>query len=145
MASNQALPFLLGGTLAHLEQTTTGFKVITHVRGRVYRKDRGHFTKPSQSLKARVSLGAVKRRTVCVLSALAADQLESWGINQPCHGPTCTHAHHTRARIRMFIESGELRWVGNGENVAAWTADLTWKGVPSGPERVKVMQLVNGR
>lgn len=86
-----------------------------------------------------------KRRHVCVLNWTAAEQLEGYGVSQPCFGPACQHAHHTRARIEMLVKAGELRWIGLGQNVAAWVTDKTWKGVPSGPERVKVMQLVNGR
>ncbi|MGA8730299.1 MAG: hypothetical protein WB608_16210 [Terracidiphilus sp.] len=129
--------------MAHLETVQTGFTVVTHVRGREYRNRPGEPKHP-QNLLRRMNK-TKQRRIVCVLSARGAEQLEAWGINQPCHGPLCSHGHHTRARITMLIESGELRWVGKGENVAAWVADLNWKGVPSGGTSVRVMQLVNGR
>lgn len=132
--------------MAHIEVTTTGFKVITHVRGRVYRNQGSEKVRPSQTVKDRIKPHAVKRRTVCVLSEQAATELQERNINQPCHGPGCTHAHATRNRIRRLIESGDLRWVG-GENVAAWVADPNWRGVKSGDGggRVKVMQICNGR
>jgi hypothetical protein len=132
--------------MAHIEQVHTGFKVVTHVRGRVYRDQGSERVRPSQTLKDRIKPLAVKRRTVCVLSAQSAAQLQEFNINQPCHGPECTHAHHTRNRIRRLIESGDLRWVGNGENVAAWVSDPNWRGVKSGEGgRVKVMQICDGR
>lgn len=77
---------------------------------------------------------------MCVLNATSAEQLESFGINQPCHGDGCNHAHHTRARIQALIKTGELRWIGKGENVATWKDARSWKGVKS--MGYQVMQLV---
>ena len=130
--------------MAHLETIQTGFRVVTHVRGRVYRDQAGR-KKPEQTLASRIRTHAKQRRRVCLLSAFAAEQLEQWGANHPCYGSLCNHAHHTRARIVMLVKSGDLRWVGAGENVAAWIDHREWKGVPSGgPRGPKVMQLVSG-
>ena len=145
----QACPFLLveGQRVAHLETIRTGLTVTTFVRGRVYRQQQGQRReqrpRPAQSLQARMSLKAKQRRRVCLLSARDARWLEEYGVGQPCHGPGCTHAHHTRARINALVASGDLRWIGDSENVAAWPDARIWKGVPSGgPMGPKVMQLV---
>ena len=55
-------------------------------------------------------------------------------INQPCHTDGCSRAHHTRARIQALVKSGELRWIGKGENVATWVygPDLEGRGVGAG-------------
>lgn len=129
--------------MAHIEHVQTGFRVVTHVKGRVYRHESGR--RKVRTVAQRLQPGVKKRRHVCVLNWTAAEQLEGYGVSQPCFGPACQHAHHTRARIEMLVKAGELRWIGLGQNVAAWVTDKTWKAVPSGPERVKVMQLVNGR
>ena len=126
--------------MAHIEQVSTGFHVITHVRGRVYR-DKG---RPSveQSLRSRIRPNAKQRRRICLLSTEAANALEQFFVSQPCHGDKCTHAHHTRSRIVALVKQGDLRWVGAGENVAAWVDGRTWKGVPS--QGYQTMQLVSG-
>jgi hypothetical protein len=131
----------LEGVIAHIESVSTGFHVITHVRGRVYR-DQGRPKKPEQTLQSRIKHAAKKRRRICLLSSRAAEALEQFHVSQPCFGNGCQHAHHTRARIALLIKSGDLRWVGNGENVAAWVDGRTWKGVPS--QGYQTMQLVQG-
>ncbi len=133
--------------MAHLETIRTGLTVTTFVRGRVYRQQQGQRReqrpRPAQSLQARMSLKAKQRRRVCLLSARDARWLEEYGVGQPCHGPGCTHAHHTRARINALVASGDLRWIGHSENVAAWPDARVWKGVPSGgPMGPPVLQLV---
>jgi hypothetical protein len=129
--------------LAHIETVQTGFRVVTHVRGRVYRNQPGRKIGPEQTLKAKIKPNAVQRRRVCLLSAHDALLLESDGVSQPCHGPACRHGHHTRAKIESLVARGELRWIGEGQNVAAWPESKRWKGVPSGgPMGPKVMQLV---
>jgi hypothetical protein len=137
-------PFCLEDTaIAHIETIQTGFHVVTHVQGRVYRQQAGQ-RKPEQSLKARTGAKAKQRRRVCLLSARDARWLEDHGVSQPCFGSSCTHAHHTRARIEVLVKSGELRWIGESKNVAAWPEARVWKGVPSGgPMGPKVMQLVS--
>jgi hypothetical protein len=117
--------------------------VVTHVQGRVYRQQAGQ-RKPEQSLKSRTGVKAKQRRRVCLLSARDARWLEDHGISQPCFGSQCQHAHHTRARIADLVKRGELRWVGESQNVACWPEARVWKGVPSGgPMGAKVMQLVS--
>ena len=105
--------------MAHLETIRTGFRVETRVRGRVYRSggDVGR-------RRVRVERKTVQRRLVCLLSSKAAWLLEEFSISQPCHGPECNHAHHTRAKIQALVQAGELRWVGKGQNVAAWAVGV---------------------
>jgi len=106
------------------------------VRGRVMR---------SQVIdhSRRRSLEASKeRRRVCVLSARGGNELEHWGMAQPCFGPGCFHTHQTREAIADLVAKGIMKWVGVGKNVAAYTYGRTWKAMPSGPQREKVMQLV---
>lgn len=50
--------------------------------------------------------------------------------------------HQTREAVEGLVRDGILKWVGAGKNVAAYSYGRTWKGVPSGPNRMKVMQLV---
>lgn len=128
--------------MAHIETVSTGFHVITHVKGRVYRDQGSMRKRPEQSLNARIRHAAKQRRRVCLLSTEAAYALEQFHVSQPCSGDGCNHAHHTRDRINALVKSGDLRWVGAGENVAAWVDGRVWKGVPS--EGYQTMQLVEG-
>lgn len=66
---------------------------------------------------------------MCLLSVRDAGWLEEHGVNQPCYGPGCTHAHHTRRQIEEMVKKGQLRWVGENHNVAAWTDPREWRGV----------------
>jgi hypothetical protein len=78
-----------------------------------------------------------------VLSSWAGAMLERWGVNQPCHGPRCTHGHQTREAVEVLVRGGILRYLPNsGRNVAAYTYGRTWKGVESAHSSVRVMQLV---
>lgn len=117
--------------MAHVETVTTGFRVITHVRGRVYRHDGQKRKQPEQSLNSRIRGAAKQRRRVCLLSTRDAGWLEEYAISQPCFGPGCTHAHHTRKEIERMVKLGMLRWVGDAkaQNVAAFVDPRHWKGV----------------
>jgi len=125
--------------MAHIEHVQTGVRVKTHIRGRVFR------FAPKQS-SSKHQFGVVKsreRRRVCVLSRQAGQMLEHWQEGQPCFGPKCTHTHQTREQVDALVVEGVLRYVpGSSNNVAAYSFGREWKGVPSGPERMKVMQLV---
>lgn len=122
--------------MAHIEVVQTGARVSTHVRGRVYRND----FKPKHTLATRTSLKAKQRRRICVLSHHAALGLENWNISQPCFGPTCYHTHFTRDEVEQMVCAGDLRWVGNGQNVAAYQAPRFLAIRQSGP--VTCVQLV---
>jgi len=131
--------------MAHIETVQTGFRVETHIRGRVYRNEPGKGSqgpnqRPAQTLQSRMRPAAKQRRRVCLLSARDARWLRDHGISQPCFGPGCTHSHHTRARIEMLVKSGDLEWIGESKNVACWPDPREYKGARSGP--VKTMQLV---
>lgn len=63
-------------------------------------------------------------------------------MEQPCFGAGCQHAHLTREHVGQLVRDGILKWCGTGKNVAAYSYARTWKGAPSGPEQIKVMQLV---
>jgi hypothetical protein len=108
--------------MAHLETVHTGMRVITHVKGRVYRHEQGRASaaRPHQSLKDRARISAAKRRRVCLLNAREAEWLEDYAISQPCFGPHCHHQHFTRSMIEPLVKAGDLRWVGDSMNVAAW-------------------------
>ena len=82
------------------------------------------------------------RRRVCLLSARGGRELEMWGQGQPCFGPGCMHTHITRQQAEEMERGGIVRFVGKGRNVATYSYGRTWKGVPSGASRAKVMQLV---
>ena len=116
------------GTIAHVETIQTGNRVVTHVAGRVYRQQPGR-KRPEQSLSQRTRHAAKQRRRVCLLSVKDACLLEEYGVSQPCFGPGCTHAHHTRKQIEQMVASGQLRWIGESRNVAAWTDPREWRGV----------------
>src|ERR1700724_52538 len=103
--------------MARVEAVQTNGCVTTHVRGREYRFTPTH--KPTKNLLQRMKV-ATKRRRICVLSHHGAQQLENWNQNQPCFGPGCHHAHYTRDEVDAMVTAGDLRWVGGGENVAAW-------------------------
>ena len=128
--------------MAHIESVSTGNHVITFVRGRIYRDQGSQKKKPEQTLQSRIRHAAKQRRRVCLLSTEAAYALEQFHVSQACFGATCQHAHHTRSRIVALVKSGDLRWVGAGENVAAWVDGRIWKGAPS--QGYQVMQLVSG-
>jgi len=75
--------------------------------------------------------------------------LDRWGIEQPCHGPRCTHSHHTREAVDALVRDGVLKYLGRGRTVACWTAGTpdrsgirNWRGKLSAT--VKTMQLVTG-
>ena len=114
--------------MAHVESIQTGNRVITHVAGRVYRQQPGR-KRPEQSLSQRTRHAAKQRRRVCLLSVRDANCLEEYGVSHPCFGPGCKHAHHTRKAIEQAVKDGQLRWVGDSKNVAAWTDPREWKGV----------------
>jgi hypothetical protein len=115
--------------MATIQTTQTGKAVKTEVRGRVFR-----YAPVAKSKE---------RRRVCVLSSWAGAMLDRWGIDQPCHGPRCTHGHQTRDAVDVLVRDGVLKYIGVGRNVATYSYGRTWKGVPSGgPMGPKVMQLV---
>lgn len=103
--------------MAHLETVTIGLRVITYVRGRQYRQDIQQQAKP-RTVATRIV--AKPKRTVCLLDADAAYALEHFNHAQPCYGEKCTHQHHLRSTIAALVKAGDLRWVGAGQNVAAW-------------------------
>jgi len=118
--------------LAHVETIQTGNRVTTYVKGRVYRqRPSRQQRRPEQSLNSRMRHAAKQRRRVCLLSVRDAIWLEEYSISQPCFGPGCTHAHHTRKQVEQMVAAGQLRWVGDGrtKNVAAWTDPREWRGV----------------
>ncbi len=83
-----------------------------------------------------------ERRRVCVLSRHAMRMLETWGASQPCYGPRCDHGHLSRDVVDELVREGILRYVGTGRMVAGYTYGREWRGMPSGSNREKVMQLV---
>lgn len=89
--------------------------MVTFVRGRQYRPT----WKRATDALARIKTTAKKKR-ICLLSAHSAKMLENWNVSQPCFGEACTHAHFTRDEVGKMVAEGDLRWVGQGENVAAW-------------------------
>lgn len=121
--------------MAEVQVVQLGTKVSTRIRGRVFR-----FAPKARRKEPRK---APERRVVCVLDVHAGRLLEHWSQGQACHGPTCQHRHLTRETVADLVRDGVLRYVpDSGKNVAVYTQGRTWKGVPSGPMRVKVMQLV---
>ena len=126
--------------MAQIERVQTGLRVETHIRGRVFR----FAPKAKRSAYGdRAVTVSKERRRVCVLSAHDGRMLEHWDSSQACFGPGCRHVHQTRAEVDKLVAEGILRYLpGSMRNVAAYSFGRTWKGVPSGPSRVKVMQLV---
>lgn len=104
----------------------------TRVQGRVFRK----FAKktPGQKINSKES------RRVCVLTTRGGRELEHWSIDQPCYGPGCHHTHQTREEVEKMVRSGMLRWVGKGNNVAAYTEGKEWR--PKASDGFTVLQLV---
>jgi hypothetical protein len=104
--------------MAHIETVQTGMRVITHVRGRIYRSQQMGPRAP----KVRTILSTTKklRRTVCLLSAKEAEWLQDFGISQPCFGPQCNHKHMTRSEVEKMVKAGDVRWIGESQNVAGW-------------------------
>ena len=125
--------------MAHLQQVQTGLRVITHFQGRVYRQQPGQ--RREHSTVARIRKAAVQRRRVCLLSARDSRWLEEYGVAQPCFGPGCTHAHHTRKEIERMVKAGMLRWVGDSRNVATWPEDTRW--ISRRSQGYATMQLVD--
>ena len=122
--------------MAHIERVQTGLRIETRIRGRVFRF-------APKAKRVHVQAKSKERRRVCVLSAYAGRMLEHWETEQACFGPKCTHTHQTRLEVDRMVAEGILRYVpGSERNVAAYSFGRTWKGVPSGLEKVKVMQLV---
>ena len=117
--------------MAQIQVTQTGDRIETRIRGRVFRY-------------APVAPRSKERRRVCVLSSWAGAMLERWGVEQPCHGPKCTHGHQSRDEVAKLVRDGILAFVAGSEgNVATYTYGRTWKGIASGgPLGPKVMQLV---
>jgi hypothetical protein len=130
--------YLKRGYLAHFETIQTGNRVETHIRGRVFRYA------PKQPKGLQRPPASKELRRVCVLDGHHGAMLERWGVDQPCHGPRCTHRHHTRAEVEKLVRDGILKYVaGSQRNVAVYVYGRIWKGVPSGgPQGAKVMQLV---
>ncbi|MGA7885282.1 MAG: hypothetical protein WCA44_06020 [Acidobacteriaceae bacterium] len=125
--------------MAHISTVQTGFRVETHVHGRVYRQQPSR--KREQTTSARIQRKAVQRRRVCLLSARDARWLEEYAIPQPCSGPGCNHAHHTRKEIERMVKAGQLRWVGDSQNVASWPEDTRW--ISRRSQGFATMQLVD--
>jgi len=124
--------------MAHIERVQTGQKVETHIRGRVFR-----FAPKGKRSPHGDRTVTVERRRVCVLSTHDGRMLEHWNAAQPCFGPKCQHTHQTRVEVDRLVAEGILRYVpGSSNNVASYSFGRVWKGVPSGSERMKVMQLV---
>ena len=118
--------------MATIQTTQTGKAVKTEVRGRVFRY------KP-------VAPKSKERRRVCVLSSWAGAMLDRWGVDQPCHGPRCTHGHQTRDAVDVLVRDGVLKYIGVGRNVATYSYGRVWRGMPSGPggkSAMRTMQLV---
>jgi hypothetical protein len=117
--------------MAQIQVTQTGDRIETRIRGRVFRY-------------APVAPRSKERRRVCVLSSWAGAMIERWGVEQPCHGPKCTHTHQSRDAVNALVKDGVLRFIpGSESNVATYTYGRTWKGIASGgPLGPKVMQLV---
>lgn len=101
--------------MAHIEAQETNGSVVTFVRGRQYRPTWKRTPNALERTKT-----AAKKKRVCLLSSFAAKMLENWNVPQPCFGEACTHAHFTRDEVSKMVSAGDLRWVGTGENVAAW-------------------------
>lgn len=120
--------------MAQIQQVQTGARIETHVRGRVFRY--------APQLPKGQRPSSKERRRICVLSHHSGRLMEHWGYGEECHGPTCHHTHLTREAVDGLVRDGVLKYIGDGRNVASYTFGRTWKGAPSGNERVKVMQLV---
>ncbi len=127
--------------MAEIQTVQSGLRVITHIKGRVYRAQQGQRSnrhQREQNLSARTSGRPPQRRRICLLSARDARWLMEYGISQPCHGPECLHSHHTRAQIDVLVKSGNLRWVGKGENVACWPDPREWRGMGEAMQLVPI-------
>ena len=122
--------------IAHLETEQTSGQLVTYTRGRSFR-----FASRPRHVAARVA--SKERRRICILSARSGDNLRDYGISEPCHGPSCHHAHYTREAATGLVTSGVLRWIGAGKNVAAYTQGREWVKARSGP--VFTMQLTERR
>lgn len=122
--------------MAQIESVTTSGKIVTMVRGRVMR------SQVIDHSRRRLPEVSKERRRVCVLSSRGGNELEHWGMTQPCFGPGCHHTHQTRESVADMVAKGIMKWVGIGKNVAAYSYGRTWKAMPSGRTREKVMQLV---
>jgi hypothetical protein len=120
--------------MAQIEHVQTGSRVETHVRGRVFRY--------APQLPKQQRPASKERRRICVLSHHTGRLMEHWGYGEECHGPTCHHTHLTREAVDQLVRDGVLKYIGTGRNVASYSFGRVWKGMPSGNERVKVMQLV---
>lgn len=111
--------------MAKTEYRITNGRQIAVTRGRVLRD--GSFAK--------------SRKRVCVLDRQSSERFR-YGYNEACSGPECRHRHMEREIVSQMVKTGILVWLGTGQNVAGYEYGRTWKGVPSGHARVKVMQLV---
>jgi hypothetical protein len=117
--------------LAHQTTTETSGRIVTLTRGREFR-----FAKKTKGQK----ISTKERRRVCVLDATAGRQLEHWNKSQPCYGPGCQHTHQTREEVMKMVRAGTLKWIGKGNNVAAYTEGREWR--PKMSEGFEVLQLV---
>lgn len=124
--------------MAHLETHISNGRVITHVKGRVFRFQNGN---QRDTLAQRSQAQTKERRRVCLLTVHAAAQLEQWHISQPCFGKGCKHTHHTRESIEAMAQRGEVRWIGAGKNVATFVRVKVWK--PAKSEGMTVLQMVD--
>lgn len=120
--------------MAEINFSSINGRVVTHVRGRVFRFE------PRKNRQSLVSARPREKRRVCLLSAHDAANLEQWGINQPCFGRGCRHIHMTRDAISEMERAGVIRWVGAGKNVAAYADGKTWQ--PRMSAGMTVLQLV---
>jgi hypothetical protein len=136
-AGLRACPFCLGVRMAEIQTVQTGFRVETHIRGRIYRPG----VQRVQTVRARSQTRAMARRRICLLSARDARWLEEFAVSQPCTGPGCHHSHHTRREVERMVAAGILRWVGKSQNVACWPEDLRWMSRRS--QGYAAMQLVD--
>lgn len=119
--------------MAEITFSSINGRPVTHVRGRVFRFE------PRKKAQHLMSARPKERRRVCLLSAQDANNLEQWGINQPCYGRGCRHLHLTRSAVAEMERSGVIRWVGAGKNVAAYTDGKTWR--PAMSAGMTVLQL----
>jgi hypothetical protein len=81
-----------------------------------------------QDLLTRVSR-KFRQRSVCLLSAKAAQAFENWRQSQPCSGKGCFHVHLKRELAERLVANGEARWLGEGMNVVAA------RGIPREPDK----------
>jgi hypothetical protein len=120
--------------MAHLTVTETSGRIETHTRGRVFRKIHNKSTSGRQASK--------EKRRICVLSSRDGHALEVWNQNQACFGSSCRHLHYTREAVVNLIKAGTMRWVGDGKNVAAFSA--TKALMPKASGGMACMQLIDG-